>query len=266
MQLKGKARCPYSTCPLCESSDVLLVGRADCSSHALYNTLLPPAINWQRCDACGHIFTDGYFTDEALDILFSGAHDNQLPNPEHVERDRVLAAGMIDKVSSCLGRQKGKWLDVGFGNGALMTTCGEYGFDPVGLDLRQMPVERMRQYGYEAHCMDLTDFKAHGGFSVVSMADVLEHMPYPKKALSHAYELLEPGGVLFVSCPNADSFLWALLTQHKMNPYWMELEHYHNFGRKRLYSLLSEQGFRPVIYGVSQRYRVGMEVIALKPM
>ena len=266
MPLKGNARHLYETCPLCENPNHRPAGKADCSSHPLYNSLLPSTITWQKCDACGHIFTDGYFTAEALNILFSGAHNDQLPNPEHVERDRALAAVIVDKVSSCLEQQEGKWLDIGFGNGALMTTCGEYGFEPVGIDLRHEPVQRMKQFGYEAHCMGLIDFKAHDGFSVISMADVLEHMPYPKRALSHAHELLKPGGVLFVSCPNTDSFLWALLTQQKMNPYWMELEHYHNFGRKRLYSLLCDHGFRPVKYSVSQRYRIGMEVLALKPV
>lgn len=265
MSLIGAARHLYETCPLCKSPNTRQVGRADCSSHALYNTQLPSIINWHRCDACGHIFTDGYFTNEALEIIFSEVHENQLPNTDNLERDRAFAADMIDKVSSCLGNQEGKWLDVGFGSGALMTTCSEYGFEAIGLDLRRMPVERMKKFGYEAHCTDLIDFHSHD-FRVISMADVLEHMPFPKKSLSHAYELLLPGGVLFVSCPNADSFLWAILSQNKMNPYWMELEHYHNFGRKRLYSLLREHGFEPVNYSVSQRYRIGMEIIAVKPM
>ena len=266
MKSKGEVRHKYKSCPLCKSSNIRALGQADSSSHVLYNKLLPATINWQRCDKCGHVFTDGYFTDEALDVLFCNAHDDQLPSPEHVERDRVMAASMIDRVSTYLNKQQGKWLDVGFGNGALMTTCPEYGFIPVGLDLRQKPVERMKQYGFEAHCLDLLAFKKHNEFNVISMADVLEHMPYPIKALKQAHELLKPGGVLFVSCPNADSFLWALLTQQKINPYWMELEHYHNFGRKRLYSLLREQGFEPVNYSVSQRYRAGMEIIALKPV
>jgi hypothetical protein len=47
-----------------------------------------------------------------------------------------------------------------------------------------------------------------------------------------------------------------------VNPYWGEIEHYHNFGRRRLYALLEEHGFEPARYGVSFRYRACMEVIA----
>jgi hypothetical protein len=42
------------------------------------------------------------------------------------------------------------------------------------------------------------------------------------------------------------------------------IEHYHNFSRSRLYALLRETGFEPVRYGISERYRACMEVIARK--
>jgi predicted SAM-dependent methyltransferase len=96
------------------------------------------------------------------------------------------------------------------------------------------------------------------------MADVLEHMPYPKDGLRQAYGLLQERGVLFVSMPNSESVLWTAMNQSNANPYWGEIEHYHNFGRTRLYSLLEEAGFEPVRYGISERYRACMEVIARK--
>lgn len=259
------ARKIYEACPICGSDSFKLLGRADCSSHALYDKRLPSTINWQLCAACGHIFTDGYFEGEYLEYMLSNSHALQMHNPEFVERERGLSAVVIDKVSGYLGRQHGRWLDVGFGNGSLLTTCAEYGFDPIGIDLRRQAVDELKKYGYDVRCMDLVECSSSDLVSVISMADVLEHLPYPSKALSQAYKLLEPGGVLFVSCPNSEAHLWKLLTSKKQNPYWMELEHYHNFGRSRLSALLEEHGFRPVSYGVSQRYRVGMEIIAVRP-
>jgi hypothetical protein len=43
---------------------------------------------------------------------------------------------------------------------------------------------------------------------------------------------------------------------------WSELEHFHNFSRRRLYALLAEMGFKPLRYGVSLRSVIGMEIIA----
>ena len=61
-----------------------------------------------------------------------------------------------------------------------------------------------------------------------------------------------------------DSVLWQALNNAKANPYWGEIEHYHNFGRTRLYALLKECGFEPLLYGISHRYRACMEIIAKK--
>jgi predicted SAM-dependent methyltransferase len=96
------------------------------------------------------------------------------------------------------------------------------------------------------------------------MADVLEHMPFPDKALQHVYKLLEVGGVLFISMPNMVSQLWRTMDQQNINPYWGEIEHYHNFGRGRLFSLLEDCGFQDCRYGVSKRYRACMEITALR--
>ena len=38
------------------------------------------------------------------------------------------------------------------------------------------------------------------------------------------------------------------------NPYWGELEHFHNFSRDTLHRLLRDTGFRPVHYAVSERF------------
>jgi len=209
------------------------------------------------------VYVDGYFTPDALKILFSSANPNQTPGA-NIENARHISARMVETVCEQLSSSGGRWLDIGFGNGALMTTAAEFGFHAVGLDLRESCVNIMRKFGYEAHAIDFETFRPNEPFRVISMADVLEHIPFPKPALRHAWNLLEPGGVLFVSMPNSDSFLWKVLNQNSANPYWGEIEHYHNFSRPRLYSLLAECGFEPVRYGVSARYRVCMEVISKK--
>ena len=82
------------------------------------------------------------------------------------------------------------------------------------------------------------------------------------EGLAAARRLLQPGGVLFLSMPHYDCTAWRLLDAANANPYWAELEHFHNFSRRRLHALLEESGFVPVHYNVSERYRVCMEVIA----
>jgi protein O-GlcNAc transferase len=258
------ARHAYDACPLCAAPDIRELRQADCASHALYTSAIPPSMTWMQCGACEHVFTEGYWTAESLAEIFAKTHPNQKPGAD-MERNRGVAARIVDKVAARfigVPTADDHWLDVGFGNGALLFAAAEYGFTPVGLDLRADSVNALRRIGIEAHCCDLTEFVSHERFAVLSMADVLEHMPFPKIGLLHARGLMQRDGVLFVSCPNAEAPLWAMWNAQGANPYWQEIEHHHNFTRTRLYALLRATGFEPIAYSASERYRCGMEVIA----
>jgi SAM-dependent methyltransferase len=258
-----RERIAYERCPLCACEDASEIAVADASQHALYKPGLPAVMRWIRCDGCSHVFVDGYLSDAALELLFADAHASQTPGYD-VGYARGVAAKIVEDVSRLRARLGGRWLDVGFGDGSLLTTADEFGYDVVGLDLRASSVERMRDLGFAAHRTALTDFAMEGRFDVVSMADVIEHMPFPKPALARAHDLLTDDGLLFVSMPNMDAFVWRDLDDTRKNPYWAEIEHVHNFGRKRLYALLEEMGFLPRRYAISKRYMASMEVIATK--
>ena len=96
------------------------------------------------------------------------------------------------------------------------------------------------------------------------MMDVIEHIPYPKEVLLAMHSKMDKDGCLLISCPNSDSWIWKFLTRQNQNPYFNTIEHYHNFSRTRLVSLLNECGFNAIKYGVSERYRSGMEIVAQK--
>jgi 2-polyprenyl-3-methyl-5-hydroxy-6-metoxy-1,4-benzoquinol methylase len=218
-------------------------------------------MTWCRCGSCGHVFTEGYFTPEAAAVVFSKTVPHQTVGHD-VEGQRLVSARMVERVTRHV--QGGDWLDVGFGNGSLLFTAQEWGFTAVGVDLREANVAAMTKLGFEAHCELIEDLAFDGRFSVISMADVLEHIPYPKPALQAVTRLMKPGGVLFVSMPNMATMIWRAMDGMNANPYWGEIEHYHNFSRQRLYALLEEHGFAPLQYGISERYRACMEVIAEK--
>ena len=254
-------RIKYKDCPLCESKNISPHKAGNCSAHALYNPQLNPTINWSKCSDCGHVFTEGFYTDEACKIIFGKTNDNQRAGVG-LEQNRLISSRMIEKVLPYTS--EGRWLDIGFGNCSLLFTAQEYGFTPVGTDLRTENVEIVKRLGIEAYSQNITDLVLEEKCSVLSMADVLEHIPYPKPSLTAANNLLKTGGILLISMPNSENIVWDDMNNHNVNPYWGEIEHYHNFSRTRLYSLLRQFGFSPKRYGISERYRVCMEVVAQK--
>ena len=254
-------RIKYNACPLCNSTKISKIKIGNCSNHPLYNPLLSPYINWNKCSLCLHVFTEGYYTKEACELIFSKTHENQKVG-NGLEQHRIISSRMVEKVLPYA--DSGVWLDIGFGNGSLLFTAQEYGFKPIGVDLRSENVILMNSFGIKAHCKNLNELELSDKCSVISMADVLEHIAYPKEALSITYDLLDTGGVLFISMPNSENQLWEFMDRQNTNPYWGEIEHYHNFSRTRLYSLLKASGFTPVRYGISERYRICMEIVAIK--
>lgn len=251
---------PYQACPLCSSKSMRPLRSTSCAAHPLWQPTLPDTIDWLECGECKHVFTSGYFGKVGQDILFSRTQESQQPGYD-IERQREIAAAAIDKVIAVTGKREGRWLDVGCGAGALLTTAAEYGFVATGLDLRSGTVQVLQSMGYDVRCETLGASADGDAFDVVSLCDVLEHTRFPSEMLRDARSRLRDG-VLLVSMPNSDSFVWKALDAAHANPYWQELEHYHNFSRASLYRLLDRHGFEPVSYGVSRRYRACMEVIA----
>ena len=54
----------FDACPLCGECGFAVLRTGDCSRHPLYRPVVAPVMTWMRCEPCGHVFTDGYFTPE----------------------------------------------------------------------------------------------------------------------------------------------------------------------------------------------------------
>ena len=263
--VKKIQRIIYDSCPLCGSKDFIVELKISCAGHPLHSEALPEMMTWQRCQQCDHSFTDGYFGPDGFQELAKKSHAKQVFLSANAEKLRLLCSRIVTNVSNVRNSYSGRWLDIGFGNGALLLTAKEFGYLPTGLDMRNTSIKMLKPYIDDVRNQDFLEVDELGQYDVISMADVLEHVPFPKPFLIHAHQLLKADGVIFISLPNLSAPIWDILTHNNnSNPYWREIEHFHNFSRERLVALLSEHGFEFCHYGISERYRAGMEIIARK--
>ncbi len=247
-----ETRIAFDGCPLCNSAGTVL--RVDSCEH----NGVKADLTWMRCNDCSHVHAAQYFTEYGLSQLLSKVNEEGYFGG-NLDKQRCMWSAVIERILPHLVERKGKWIDVGAGNGAFTFTAAEYGFDAVGIDKREYLTRELREFGYNVEHADALEYD-YSNASVVILADVLEHIPYPKQLLTRIREKLD--GALFVSCPNMDSVVWKAL-EKQGNPYWVELEHYHNFTRTSLEKLLRSCGFTPVNYGISPRYTSCMEIIAI---
>jgi 2-polyprenyl-3-methyl-5-hydroxy-6-metoxy-1,4-benzoquinol methylase len=254
-------RIAHDACPLCNATDFEPLEDADCSRHPAWKPPLSPRMTWMACRSCDHIFTEGYLSPAALDLISEQIQAHQRP-AENVEAGRNASATIVGKVQTL--KRSGRWLDVNFGNGSLMFTAQECGFEVLGIDRRREIVDEMGTLGFRAECQDLGDVADLEPVDVISMVGSLERTTFPAHAVDAAARLLAPGGILVISTPNTDAFLWQVMTKQKTNPYWADVTQQHIFGRARLFKMLEASGFDTPLYTVSSTLRCGMDVLARK--
>jgi len=154
--------------------------------------------------------------------------------------------------------QSGRLLDVGCATGGFLEVARENGFDVVGVEVSGAAAEcARRQYGLEVLEGDLSSASLPSkSVDVVTMWDVIEHLPDPGRVLLEAARVLRPGGVLLLTTGDSSS-LWARVTG-RCWPLLTPPQHLFFFTPLSLKKLLAANGFSsPKIVYPGKRVRLG---------
>jgi SAM-dependent methyltransferase len=150
----------------------------------------------------------------------------------------------------------GTVLDVGCGRGRLGLEIETLGFRVTGIDDSSVACETARTRLSEVIELNLMDFAkvakmlGERRFDWLMMADVLEHLPYPEKALEFYKQYLAAGGRLMVSLPNAvvwDNRLRIMLGRFDYRDSGtMDRTHLRFFTFRSARELVENAGFTPL--------------------
>ncbi len=196
-----------------------------------------------RCQTCGLLARVPLPKDADLSAFYREHYSAQFPEEQRALVRRNLyehALAWIEEVHPPPGRL----IDVGCGMGALLELSQERGWQATGLDPSAAAIAQARAKGLDAHEArwpesGLPDATA----DVVTFVNVLDHLLDPFAALSEAWRVLKPGGLLYIRVPNAP--VHALLTR-LLSPFGcthLTVLHLFGFGRAALHHHLSRLGF-----------------------
>jgi len=169
-----------------------------------------------RCERCGTVAQPSLPSGDALLELYRNMRDDQYLEEESGRR--ATARRLLDTI----GRHapSGRMLDVGCGHGLLLDEARRRGYAVEGLEFSVQAASHARELGLQVRANTVAEVEP--GYNVIVLADVLEHLDDPVKAIEDCAELLEPGGVLCLVTPDpgsrtariAGASWWGFLPAH----------------------------------------------------
>ena len=141
--------------------------------------------------------------------------------------------------------RQGRVLDVGCAAGFFLELMRARGYSVHGLDVSAHAVCLARNLGLEVRRADIRSARYPSShFDLVTMWDVLEHVPDPLGYLREAHRILRPTGVLLVETLNIGSFTARLLGRRW--PLFAPPYHLFYFTRPAMRMMLARTGFLTV--------------------
>lgn len=164
----------------------------------------------------------------------------------------ILIAYTIPSLKKILDRQYrhipklpkhgGKLLDVGCGDGTFLRLARTCGWDVTGVDPDPVAVTNAAKHGIKVFEGSVESFVGKKElFDVITLNHVIEHLHDPVDALKICYDLLKPGGLLWLETPNIDA-----LGHVRFRGNWRGMEaprHLVLFNRRSLVQSLVNVGF-----------------------
>jgi SAM-dependent methyltransferase len=147
------------------------------------------------------IYNEAYYEGRGADPLVDYAFELDYPKQtvRNFEWQGILNAVRYHYRE---GLERVRWLDYGSGAGGLVRFLSDRKIDAYGFDVGGF-TDRARARGIQILTpSELAERK--GSFDVISLIEVLEHIPDPVSLLQSVASLLRPAGLLFLTTGNAD--------------------------------------------------------------
>ncbi len=238
--------------PAVEITDCLL-----CGSGELRPAFSEPPYTVLRCGGCGLGFVSPRLDEAGLTGIYAddsywrsdspktrGYHDYRADEPLYLRTfHKRLGYALRGGVG---GEGVRRALDVGCAAGFCMAALRERGFETYGVEVSEAIGAHARDhfgFGDAVHFGTLeTVPHPDDSFDLITMWDVVEHVPDPPALLRKAHALLRPGGRLVLETQDIDSRFARLL-----GPRWhhyKHAEHIYHFTPATVRELLAATGFR----------------------
>lgn len=139
--------------------------------------------------------------------------------------------------------ERGRLLDIGCGNGHLISRLQKYGWQVEGIDFDEQAVAYCQSKGLNVKVGDLQSQQyPDDTFDILTLNHVIEHISDTEALLSECFRILKKGGSLVIATPNTKS----MLHEGHFGRNWLSLDpprHLYLFNLDNLTTFARRAGF-----------------------
>jgi len=253
----------YRNCPCCGQSDCELLFKSDMKPDD-FDVLLDYSMEeydsqewgkYVKCRNCHLIYMNPLERAGKTNEYYRRAKNTHAP----VVRDSCLrtAQSQLRLIQKHAGGPD--LLDIGCAQGFFLFNACKAGYTGKGVEISQDAVKYARnEFGLDVEAQPFEELRFGATrFDVVTLWQVLEHVPYPLMMLGEVNRILRPGGLVVVSTPNIGGIPAKILREK-----WWDIKrlHINQFATSTLGNILRNAGFRS-ISSVSFRGFVSVSIL-----
>jgi 2-polyprenyl-3-methyl-5-hydroxy-6-metoxy-1,4-benzoquinol methylase len=217
-----------------------------------YDWGFPGNFSVSKCVRCGFVFTSPRPDDDEIKNYYPEEYHPMVLKEELSGEDKAGLNFFFGFRYRFLSRFKkeGKLLDVGTGEGMFLKLLRDNGWkgELAGVEPSKKAAAFARErLGLNVMDGDLKSLDIQTGqFDVVTMWEVMEHLPDPNENLKEIFRILKDDGIFLASVPNFNSIQSLIFGR-----WWYGLKtpvHLSHFTPRTMSMLLRNNGFEPKIY------------------
>jgi SAM-dependent methyltransferase len=212
------------------------------------------------CKACEIVYLWPQPTPEALEshyqqasILHGTSTEVQYLSRVYSQNNKETAESLLLAIEKYYGKSKanlvgGYVADIGCNAADFLFGFKELGFEKLlGVEPDQKLQTWNQHYvGCDTHIgmLSTVEDRYRGTCSILALRDSLEHHLDPLSSMLKCFQLLAPGGVLYLQVPN----IKCKIAVHNLEAFeWFEPDHLYYFSSKSISELLTKAGFNKIV-------------------
>jgi len=186
-------------CPVCQGSDLsstgIFIGK---------NEII-------GCNLCHHQFNNCSLDDFNSSIQKFERHSGTSPKKKDIQRRAKRLNNIFNKFIP-KSIKNGRYLDIGCSDGFTLGVAKKYGLNSYGVETAKRPGNIAKKNGFNVHIgsLESAQFK-NNSFDIISLFEVIEHIPDPSTLLKEISRILKNDGILIISTGNTQSVSASIL-------------------------------------------------------